>query len=156
MFYYWLTIQFMITDNRLLAFWSGTVLLSWTRIETRIKITAIPLRKKPQKTLAESWIVGNDCFCKNHNFCEQQLNPFLTSKSNLEFKLEVNTLTLLVGRREEHLACKNWVMECWYLACKNWVMGCWCGYLTGARCRLFTCGPADATASQNPIFSCVI
>jgi len=23
---------------------------------------------------------------------------------------------------------------------------CWCGYLSGARCRLFACGPADTTA----------
>jgi len=29
---------------------------------------------------------------------------------------------------------------------KNWVMTCWCGYLSGARCRLFAYGPADATA----------
>ena len=39
---------------------------------------------------------------------------------------------------------------------KNWVMWCWCGYLSGARCRLFAYGPADATASQNPIVSCLI
>ena len=25
-------------------------------------------------------------------------------------------------------------------------MRCWCGYLRGARCRLFAYGPADATA----------
>ena len=49
--------------------------------------------------------------------------------------------TLLVGRQEEHPACKNWVMRCW------------CGYLSAARCRLFAYGPADATASQNPIIS---
>jgi len=36
---------------------------------------------------------------------------------------------------------------------KNWVMRCWHGYLSGARCR-FAYGPADATASQNPIISC--
>ena len=47
-----------------------------------------------------------------------------------------STLTLLVGRQEEHLACKNWVMRC-----------C-CGYLSGARCRLFEYSPADATASR--------
>jgi len=29
-------------------------------------------------------------------------------------------------------------------------MRCWRGYLSGARCRLFAYGPADATASQNP------
>jgi len=52
--------------------------------------------------------------------------------------------TLLVGRQEEHLVCKNWVMMYW------------CGYLSGARCRLFACGPADTTASQNPVISCLI
>ena len=31
-------------------------------------------------------------------------------------------------------------------ACKNRVMRCCCGYLSGARCRLFAYGPADATA----------
>jgi len=43
------------------------------------------------------------------------------------------------------------------------VMGCWCDclsiylsiYLSGARCRLFAYGPADATACQNPIISCL-
>ena len=33
---------------------------------------------------------------------------------------------------------------------KHWVMRCWCGYLSGARCRLFAYGPADATASKTP------
>ena len=49
-----------------------------------------------------------------------------------------SALTLLVGRPEEHPACKNLVMRCW------------CGYLSGARCRLFAYGPADATAFPNP------
>jgi len=52
--------------------------------------------------------------------------------------------TLLVGRQEKHPACKHRVMMCW------------CGYLSGAKCRLFAYGPADATASQNPIISCLI
>ena len=43
-----------------------------------------------------------------------------------------SALTLLVGRQEDCLACKNRVMRCW------------CGYLSGARCRLFAYGPADA------------
>ena len=50
-----------------------------------------------------------------------------------------SALTPLVGRQEEHSVCKNWVMRCW------------CGYLSGARCRLFAYGPADATASQNSL-----
>jgi len=49
-------------------------------------------------------------------------------------------LTLFVGRQEE----------------SDWVMRCWWGYLSGARCRLFACGPTYATASQNPIVSCLI
>jgi len=46
----------------------------------------------------------------------------------------IGALTLLVGRQEEHPACKHSLMRCW------------CGYLSGARCRLFAYGPADATA----------
>jgi len=34
------------------------------------------------------------------------------------------------------------------------VTRCWFGYLSGARCRLFAYGPADATASKKPIISC--
>ena len=49
-----------------------------------------------------------------------------------------SALTLLVGRQEELPACKNWVMRCW------------CGYLSGARCRLFAYGPTDATAIPKP------
>ena len=49
-----------------------------------------------------------------------------------------SALTLLVGHQEEHPACKHWLMRCW------------CGYLSGARCRLFAYGPADATAIPKP------
>ena len=49
-----------------------------------------------------------------------------------------HALTLLVGCQEE------------YPACKNGVVVCWCGYLSGARCRLFAYGPADATAIPKP------
>ena len=49
-----------------------------------------------------------------------------------------SALTLLVGRQEERPACKKRVV------------GYWHGYLSGARCRLFAYGLADATASQNP------
>ena len=54
-----------------------------------------------------------------------------------------SSLTLLVGCQEQ------------YPARKNCVMRCWCGYLSGARCRLFAYGPADATTSPNPIISCL-
>ena len=49
-----------------------------------------------------------------------------------------SALTLLLGHQQEHLVCRNWVMRCW------------CGYLSGARCRLFAYGPADATAVPKP------
>jgi len=51
---------------------------------------------------------------------------------------------LLAGHEEEHPACKTWVMRCW------------CGCLSGAKCRLFAYCPADATASQNLIISCLL
>jgi len=46
-----------------------------------------------------------------------------------------SALMLLVGRQEEHPACKSRVV------------GCWRGYLSGASCRL-AYGPADATATH--------
>ena len=55
-----------------------------------------------------------------------------------------DAFTLLTGRQEEHPACKKLSMRCWY------------GYLSGVRCRLFSYGPADVTASPNPIISCLI
>ena len=60
----------------------------------------------------------------------------------LKFTFCALTQSLLVGRQEEHPACKNWVMRCW------------CSYLSGARCRLSAHGPADATAI--PIISCLV
>jgi len=50
----------------------------------------------------------------------------------------MNALMLLVGRQEEHPACKK---------TEWWPVGCWRGYLSGARCRL-AYGPADATATH--------
>ena len=50
-----------------------------------------------------------------------------------------SALTLLLGRQQEHLVCKNSVMRCW------------CGYLSGARCRLFAYGPADAIPKPHPL-----
>ena len=50
-----------------------------------------------------------------------------------------SALTLLVGRQEGHLACKNWVVRCWR------------GYVSGARCKWFAYGPADATATPSSV-----
>ena len=48
-------------------------------------------------------------------------------------------LTLLVSHQEEHPAYKNWVMSYSH------------GYLSGARCRWFAHGPADATATPSSL-----
>ena len=45
---------------------------------------------------------------------------------------------LLVGHQDEHLACKNRLLVC-----------C-CGYLSGARCRLFVYSPADDPVVPKP------
>jgi len=60
---------------------------------------------------------------------------YLPFSANISASVEaLSALTLLVERQEEHLACKNGALSCW------------CGYFSGARCRLFAYGPADATA----------
>ena len=48
-----------------------------------------------------------------------------------------SALTLLVGRQEEHPACKNRGMRRWR------------GYLSRARCKWFAYRPADATATPS-------
>ena len=53
-----------------------------------------------------------------------------------------SALTLLVGRQEEHPACK-----------KNLEMRYWHGYLPGARCKWFAFGPVDATATPLSLAS---
>ena len=76
--------------------------------------------------------------------CTRQQNLFLASSAKLLMSYSTechgnafSALTLLVGHKEEHLACKR----------------CWCGYLSGVRCRLFAYGPADMLLSRNPIIS---
>jgi len=49
--------------------------------------------------------------------------------------ISCTALTLLVGQHKRHMACKNWVAECWH------------GYLFGAQCR-FAYDPADTTATH--------
>jgi len=56
-------------------------------------------------------------------------------------KLAFRVLTLFVGRQESIWSIKNWVMRC-----------C-CGYLSGAKCKWFACGPANATATPPSLAS---
>ena len=71
-------------------------------------------------------------------FCTSLASFAISSRYLVFFYFALSALTLLVGRQEEHPACKNLVMRCW------------CGYLSGARCRLFAYGPADAAAIPKP------
>jgi len=50
-----------------------------------------------------------------------------------------SVLMLLGGRQEGHPACKTWVVKIWR------------GYLSGARCKWFAYGPADATVTLSSI-----
>ena len=60
----------------------------------------------------------------------------------------------LISHRNTDMPSVLW--HCWFgirksiQPVKNWVLRCWCGYLCGARCRLFAYGPADATAIPKP------
>ena len=56
----------------------------------------------------------------------------------------ISDLTMLVGHQEEHTAGKKLSDEVQ------------CGYLSGARCRLFAHGPADANDIANPVISSLI
>ena len=78
-------------------------------------------------------------FYRRANFIDTLLPALCSLFIHTSFVLiAFSVLTLLVGRHEEHPACNNWLMRCW------------CSYLSGARCRLFACGPADATANPKP------
>ena len=39
----------------------------------------------------------------------------------------------------------------WHPACKNWVVRNWHGYLSGARCKWFAYGSADATTTPSSL-----
>ena len=60
-----------------------------------------------------------------------------STQSAVCFETVLSALMPLVGRQEELSACKSWVMWCWR------------SYLSGAKCKLFTYGPADATATHH-------
>jgi len=72
---------------------------------------------------------GEDLFCHCEIVLQQRNDPCILVST-------FSALTLLVGRRNEHPACKK----------LNG--GCWHGYLSGARCR-FAYGPADPSATQE-------
>jgi len=50
-------------------------------------------------------------------------------------RVAFGALILLVGRQEDHSACKKMSDEVLDPACKSCVMRYWRGYLSGARCK---------------------
>ena len=62
----------------------------------------------------------------------------------LEQPLAVNALTLLVGRQEEHLACKNWVTMFFVVICVE--RGADCLHMVQVMMPLLP---------ENPIISCI-
>ena len=85
------------------------------------------------------------CFStvSNHRKQSKQVSKNIEQYQEAD-TIALSALTLLAGRQEENVACKNGVTRCW------------CGYLSKVRCNLFAYCPADATPSQNPIISCLI
>jgi len=59
-------------------------------------------------------------------------------------------LGFIHGERLQCFDTVHWVEE-GHPACKNWVVRYWRGYLSGARCKWFAYGPADATATPSSL-----
>ena len=98
----------------------------------------------PLLTTTSAFGLGRRCWSSPQQCYLRSLCTSISSKHTEFILFAFSALTLLVGHQEEHPACKKWAMRCW------------CGNLSGARCRLFAYGPADTTASQNPIIACLI
>jgi len=74
---------------------------------------------------------------------EQHVAVIVLMLLSFVWSCALSTVTLLVGRQEGHPACKKKI--------KNCVMRCWHGYLSGARCKWFAYGPADATVTPSSL-----
>jgi len=114
--------------------------MGWAKETTITRAQIHPWKRKKKSFVWDK--MGTECTDRyNHKggWCAAMIHLFLP---NYFGHLPSSALTLLVGHQEEHLAGKNWVMRCR------------CGYLSGARCRLFAYGLADTTAI--PIISCLI
>jgi len=77
-------------------------------------------------------------------------------KKTINILTQLNSSTSIPTDRQQRWAQLIKSSDVINPACKNWVLRCGCGYMTGAKCRLFIYGPAAATASKNPVSSCLI
>jgi len=68
-------------------------------------------------------------------YVSQMTDIWIIQGSNI---FAFSALTLLVGRQDEHLACRKLSDE----------VLCWRGYLPRTRCKWFAYGPADASATS--------
>jgi len=94
---------------------------TWTDINNSVITTSTQYHSVPCRTVQVSnWTVPTHYFTECKHKIVLHIWPVSTDLS-----YAFSALTLLVGRQEEHPVCNNWVMRCW------------CGYLYGARCRLF-------------------
>jgi len=83
-----------------------------------------------------AWSVGTCWWCAARNS--------ICDCGNLWLQIAFSALTWLVGRQEERLTCKKWVM------------GCWFGYLFGARCPVWARGnPFPLTRRDGVVVSIV-
>ena len=73
----------------------------------------------------------------NCMYCNKK-HSFMNNNCNDSIIVYLQCFDTVVGRQEEHPACKSWVMRCW------------CHYLYGSRCRLFAYGPAQLFSNWGP------
>ena len=79
-------------------------------------------------------------FKPTHIWLQTYTHIHTDTNTGLLATFQVNSaLTLLVGRQEGHLTCKNWAVRCWR------------GYLSAARCKWLAYGPSDATATPSSL-----
>ena len=102
-----------------------------SRFVAQLKLFKIVLNG--YSSIISIYLAGCSWACDDCNL-EMKVHDLWRYVNVTEGRIAFSALTLLIRHQEEHPACKNWVMRCW------------CGYLSGARCRLFAYGPADATA----------
>jgi len=110
--------------------------MRWLPSNFALTITSSVLNRRCQLTHVDLYNRRETRGCYCCCCCSSDTNKWTTAWN---LHIAFIALTLLVGRQEEHPVGKNWLMRCW------------CGCLSGARCRLFAYGPADATAIRKPL-----
>ena len=118
-------------------------------------------RVVPDKEPLNGWVCVCVCVCIANVFTAESetfqtfllicVPYFFLEYWLYEANIPYRYLTIAATTGLQCLDTVGWVSGRAFWPVKNWVMRCWCGYVSGARCRLFAYGPADATASQNPI-----